>query len=116
MPSKKHSKIRVRGVKKDYKYEGWLNSALQGPNPKLDYFTFADTFQNTKHATNSHYLDLLTLLSINQSNKLTKIAQEAQNLFDMRNDESSEFGKRYADYWDTRESNRTMRRIMQRQD
>lgn len=34
----------------------------------------------------------------------------------MRNDESSEFGKRYADYWDTRESNRTMRRIMQRQD
>lgn len=83
MPSKKHSKIRVRGVKKDYKYEGWLNSALQGPNPKLDYFTFADTFQNTKHATNSHYLDLLTLLSINQSNRLTKIAQEAQNLFDV---------------------------------
>ncbi|KAG1055541.1 hypothetical protein G6F43_002512 [Rhizopus delemar] len=93
----------------------WLNSASQGPSPNLDYFIFDDTFQSFKHATNSHYLDLLTLLSNKQSNKLTKIAQVAQNLFDTRSDGNSKFGKRYADYWDARESSSSICRIMQSQ-
>lgn len=83
MPQEKDTKIRITSFPKNYKFSEYLNSSLKPPNPKLDYFKFADQFNGTKKATNNHYLDLLDKLSKNQSNKLTKIASDAKNLFNV---------------------------------
>ena len=80
-PTQTQHKIRVRGIKKDYKFASYLDSSLNTAHPTLDYFKFADTYQGTKRATNSHYKDLLENLTKNQSNKLTKIARDAERLF-----------------------------------
>lgn len=83
MPQVKDTKIRIASFPKNYKFSEYLNSSLKSLNPKLDYFKFADQFNGTKRATNNHYLDLLGMLLKNQSNKLTKIASDAKNLFNV---------------------------------
>lgn len=83
-PEPKERKTRVCGIKRNYKFNNYLSSSLEKETPSLDYFSFADAFQGTKRATNYHFADLLKKLSTNQSNKLTKIAQNAKRLFDVR--------------------------------
>lgn len=70
------SKKQITGIRKEY-----LNSSLNCEKPELNYFTFADYYNGSKDATNNHYKDLLQKLSVNQTNKLTKIIEVAQVLF-----------------------------------
>jgi hypothetical protein len=64
-------------------FSEWIHSnTVCRENPNLDYFQFADVYQGTRRATNNYFKDLLIKLSNNQSNKLTKIAQDTMKLFD----------------------------------
>ncbi|KAI7908276.1 uncharacterized protein BX663DRAFT_547883 [Cokeromyces recurvatus] len=90
MAPEKHTKMRISGFSKDYKFLDYLNSSLKPPNPKLDYFNFANKFYGTERATNNYYLDLLDKLSKNQSNKLMKIATNAKKLFNVFNSNEEE--------------------------
>lgn len=75
--------MRIRGIKKNYKFSNYLDSSLNTGNPALNYFSFANTYQGTRGATNNHFKDLLDNMSTNQSNKLTKIAKDAKKLFNV---------------------------------
>jgi hypothetical protein len=81
-PAQKEHKMRIRGIKKNYKFSNYLDSSLNTGSPALNYFSFADIYQGTR-ATNNHFKDLLDNMSTNQSNKLTKIAKDAKKLFNV---------------------------------
>ncbi|KAI9248419.1 hypothetical protein EDC94DRAFT_348058 [Helicostylum pulchrum] len=108
-------KTRVLGLPKGYKYKEWLNSELNIEEPFIDYFKFADTFNGLQSATNYHYTDLLRKLSTGQTNKLTKIASTAKKLYDSRNKLDSEFGKRYEEYWEKKNEDINLQRVMRDQ-
>ncbi|KAG2211788.1 hypothetical protein INT46_007972 [Mucor plumbeus] len=114
-PNKKLKKMRVSGLKKNYRYKEWLDAVLNDSKPSLDYFKFANTFKGKEAATNSHYVDLLQTLSKNQSNKLMKIASEAQTLFEKRNNTNEEFGKRYIMHWEQNVDQINLRRRLRAQ-
>jgi hypothetical protein len=78
----KTPKVRVCGVRQEYKYKDWLESSLQSEDDALSYFSFADEFADSEHATNTHYGDILSLLSSNkQTKKLLSIVEAAKSKF-----------------------------------
>jgi hypothetical protein len=82
---KSSARTRICGVPKGYQYIDWIQESLSSENNMLDYFSFANTFNNTEQNTNSHYVDLLNFLSNNnQSKKLIGIANAAQAKFKVK--------------------------------
>lgn len=78
-----NSKIRINGIRKDYKFLKWLEANLQKTPSSIDCFSFAEQFEGTEEATNTNYKDLLLTLQSHQSNKLTNIAHNAEMAFNV---------------------------------
>lgn len=97
-----NSKIRITGIRKDYKFLKWLEANLQKTPPEIDYFSFAEQYNGTEEATNTNYKDLLLTLQSHQSNKLTSTAYSAEMNFNSRRNRNSAFGREYAIYWEER--------------
>lgn len=74
-------KVRIKGLRKNYKYKEWLEESLKNDKPPLDYFSFARAYNGTASLTNNHHSDGLDNLSKDQPNRLTGIALEAENRF-----------------------------------
>ena len=76
---------RTIGIRKGYPYYAWLKEALKCETDPLNYFSFAITFSDTEQKTNSHYSDLLRLLSDpKQSKRLLRLANNAKDTFQVK--------------------------------
>lgn len=77
-------KVRILGLPSDYAYKDWVQQELQDENNPLNYFAFADKFNGNEQVTNTHYTDLLHLLSNKrQSKKLIHMVEVARAKFEV---------------------------------
>ncbi|KAI9007863.1 hypothetical protein CLU79DRAFT_533364 [Phycomyces nitens] len=95
-------KTRINGLSKDNETLLWVESSFKKTPPCLDYFSFAENFNDTEEATNTFFKDLLLTLQSKQSNKVTNIAHAAETTFSTRRNHKTDFGKEYHAYWESR--------------
>lgn len=88
---------RISGLQKSDRYRGWLDLVLNDPNPSLDYFKFANAFKSNEFATNNHFTDLLQKLQKTKVISLRELPLQ-QNHYLV----NTEFGEKYAAYWEQR--------------
>jgi hypothetical protein len=78
------SQIRISGLPANYAFKDWLQQALRDESDPLNYFSFANVFDGNENATNTHYSDLLNLLSNKrQSKKLIHLIEKAKSKFEV---------------------------------